>query len=271
MNSGKEFQEFITNNQTNTKGGTMKKLLTMKTFKTVITALSIVGLSGCGGGGGGNYSTGGVYFTHAELASEFVRRVNVDLAGYDIQLMKTNTLQTDYIVVYDYDFNTYDAYWLGNYNPGENLYNYISNYQDTFYYGLTPEAGNTYRDYATGVLFHAPEGSSKNIAAAKALKQQLVIDKAADGLIADYGMSESAAHLAASFAYNLKTSPKGTYDTKDYDAFAKELVGSSITEFNADLKAGNILSLNDRLALAVEKTGMDSQGIRELIKEGLPQ
>ncbi len=121
-------------------------------FKAVSVAVAAMSLVACGGGGGGNVSTGGVFFTHEQLAEEFVRRVNVDVAGYDLQLVKTNTLQYDYIVVYDYTYGTYDAYWLGNYNPGENMYSYLTNYDAYFYYDLIPQGGNVYKDYYSGIL-----------------------------------------------------------------------------------------------------------------------
>lgn len=240
----------------------------MKILQKLLIAASVFAMSACGGGGG-NSSTGGVYFTHQELANEFVRRVNIDLYGYDLQLMKTNTLQYDYIVVYDWSTGTYDAYWLGNYNPGENLYSYMTSYDAYFYYDLIPESGNTYRDYWSGTLFQVQEGNSKNLAAMKALNQKLVIDQAADSLQANYGMSEESAQVAASFAYKLKTAPKGTYNTKDYDAFAKEFIGSSITEIQSDVQSGNITSLNERLEIAGKQTGMGSEGVKNLIKEVL--
>lgn len=241
----------------------------MKNLLKTAMALSIsAALVACGGGGGGgNSSTGGKYFTHAELAQEFVKRVNVDVAGYDLSLVKTHTLQTDYIVVYDKDYGTYDAYWLGNYNPGEDMAKYLHNYDDQFYYDLTPQSGNQYRDPYTGTLFEVVQASSKNLSKMKALNETLAIQKAAEGLRAEYGLSEEKAIDTARFAYHVQKAAPGTYNNKDYDAFAKELTGSSVTEFQNDFKAGNVSSLNERLNKAGEITGMGSEGVNKLIKD----
>ena len=90
----------------------MKKLLSSL---LVFTLLIFAGCSG--GGGGGTNVAGNVYYTHRQLAHEFVRRLELDL-GYDLNLVKVNTLQYDYIVVYDYDTKSYDALWIGAYQIG---------------------------------------------------------------------------------------------------------------------------------------------------------
>lgn len=240
----------------------------MKKLLVALTSIALVlGLVACGGGGGGNSSTGGTYFTHAELAAEFVRRVNVDVSGYDIQLVKTNTLQTDYIVVYDWVYGTYDAYYLGAYNPGENLYNYLVAYDYAFYYDLDQEGGNTYRDWFSGILFEKVEAGTKNLAKMKAFQQDFAINKAAQGLVADYGMSVEKAYDAARFAYNLKTLPAGTYSKADYDSFAQELTGSTITEFQNDIASGNLSSLQERLAKAGQVSGAGAEGVAKLIAD----
>jgi hypothetical protein len=235
-------------------------------IRAALAFAAVAALSACGGGGGGS-STGGQYFTHEELAKEFVRRVNIDVAGYDLTLVKTNTQQYDYIVVYDNDYGTYDAYWLGAYNPGEDLYNYLAVNQNYFYFDLIPEAGNTYQDYYTGTIFEKTEGSSKNLSQMKALREQLAINKTADSMRATYGMSEEKANDVASFAYKMKTATPGTYNIKDYDSFAKDLTGSSITEFQNDLKSGKTESLQSRIEKAGEITGMGTEGTDKLIKD----
>ncbi len=238
----------------------------MNLMRTALAAVMTLSLAACGGGGG-NSSTGGVYFTHEQLAKEFVRRVNVDVYGYDMTLVKTNTLQYDYIVVYDYATQSYDAYWLGNYNPGENMKNYLSYYDYKFYYDLDPQGNGNYRDYHTGLLFEATKATGKNLDKMKALGEQLAINKAAESLRAEYGMSEEKAQDTARFAYKVKTATPGTYSAKDYDAFAKQLTGSTVTEFQNDIKSGNIVSLNDRLKAAGEVSGMGSEGVNKLIED----
>ncbi|MEZ4872842.1 MAG: hypothetical protein R2827_11530 [Bdellovibrionales bacterium] len=119
-------------------------------------AIAVAGLtmSACGGGGGGSggNSTGGVYLTHSELAADFVYRLNVDM-GYDVSLVKTWTQQNDYIVVYDYDLGTYDAYDIRYYNAGEDMYTYLSLYDDNFYYDLDKVGSNTYEHFGPEFAF----------------------------------------------------------------------------------------------------------------------
>jgi hypothetical protein len=230
-------------------------------------ALAVGLMVGCGGGGGGNTSTGGTYLSHAQVAAEFVRRMNIDLVGYDVELVKTNTLQYDYIVVYDWDFGSYDAYYIGAYNPGENLYSYLNLYNYKFYYDLIPESGNVYYDPYTGLRFQKGAGSSKDQAKLKAFKQSIAVKLAADSLQVQYGMSAEKAVSAARFAYNLKTQPEGTYNVRDYDAFAKDLVGTSITEFQKDIKSGNAAGLAEKIDKAAEITGMGPEGVNRLMQE----
>ena len=230
-------------------------------------AFAVAAMIGCGGGGGGNNTTGGTYLTHAQLATEFVRRLNLDLVGYDIELVKTNTLQYDYIVVYDWDFASYDAYYIGAFNPGENLSNYLNLYNYKFYYDLIPETGNTYYDPYTGTRFQKGAGSSKDQAKLKAFKQSLAVKVAAEELQVNYGLSAEKATSAARFAYNLKTQPEGTYSVRDYDAFAKDLVGSTITDFQNDIKSGNAAGLAEKIDRAAEVTGMGPEGVNRLMQE----
>jgi hypothetical protein len=66
--------------------------------RILLVCLATMLFVGCkSGGGGGNTSTGGVYFTHEELAKEFVRRMSMDL-NWSVQLVKTNTAQYNYLV-----------------------------------------------------------------------------------------------------------------------------------------------------------------------------
>lgn len=230
-------------------------------------AAAMIALVGCGGGGGGgSTSTGGTYYTHDQLASEFVRRVNVDVSGYDLTLVKSTTLQYDYIVVYDNDYGSYDAYYIGNYNVGENLSNYLNSYKNYFYFDLVAEGGNTYYDPVSGTRFQKQDSTDqKNLSKMKAIKQDLAIQKSADGLRATYGLSAEKSVDVARFAYKMETSVAGTYNKADYDAFAKELTGSSISDFQKDIKAGNDNSLNSRIQKASEVSGMGPEGVNKLI------
>lgn len=240
---------------------------TKKILRTATAMAMSLTLAACGGSGSGSTSTGGTYYTHDQLAAEFVRRVNVDVSGYDLTLVKSTTQKFDYIVVYDNYYHSYDAYYLGNYKVGENLNSYLNNYHHMFYYNLTPQSGNTYWDPVSGVIFEKTQGSSKNLATMKALREEVAIKNKAEDMRIQYGMSEEKALDAARFAYKLKTSAPGTYNAKDFNAFAKELTGSTITEFQDDVKSGNISSLSERIEKAAEVSGMGVEGVNKLISE----
>jgi hypothetical protein len=238
-------------------------------IKAVVAVAAVAALTACGGGGGGgNPSTGGTYFTHEQLASEFVRRVNVDVAGYDLTLVKTNTLQYDYIVVYDKDYKTYDAYYIGNYNPGENLKNYLNNYEYKFYYDLIPESGNTYRDYVTGKVFEVDSEASMDLDQVAGIEQMISIKKNAKKYRKEYGMSEGAAKSLARYSTEVANQAPGSFDKARFDAFSKSLTGSTYSDVLADEKAGNTESLKARLATAQQKTGMkDAEKMKKLMND----
>lgn len=233
----------------------------------VFLMTALISLVSCGGSGGGSTSTGGSYYSHEQLAQEFVRRVNSDVWGYDLSLVKSNTLKYDYIVVYDRYYRTYDAYYIGAYNVGENLTNYLNRYNTYFYYGLQAESGNYYRDPYTGTRFEKQEVSSKNLAKIQALKEQLTVSSIADKLKVEYGLSAEKSLDVASFAYKIENSPAGTFNASDYDSFVKELTGSTITEFKNDIMSGNGQSLQNRIDAATQITGMGTEGVNKLISD----
>ncbi len=243
----------------------------MKNFKLsalLLSALMLV-LTACGGGGGsGSTSTGGTYYTHAQLAQEFVRRVNSDVAGYDLELVKTNTLQTDYIVVYDWSYGTYDAYYIGDYNVGENLSSYLYSWQDYFYFDLWYDSTwNEYVDPYTGIRFEKKAAVGKDLAKLKSFKQDLLVEKSANALRDQYGLSESKSLDMARIAYHISNAPAGSITNADIDRYSKDLVGSTVTDFQNDFKSGNISSLSARIEQAAEVTGMGPEATQKLIKD----
>jgi len=241
-------------------------------MKKIMLSFMALGLStvltGCYSGGG---STGydGYYYTHEDLANEFVNRINYDYGSIQLELVKVNTEQYDYIVVYDTYYGTYDAYWLGGYNVGEDVYSYMQYNDYLFYYDLIPEWGNVYRDPYSGIRFEMTkvEPTSKDLAKMKAVKEAVLVNKAANQLKAQYGLSAEKSLQAARFAYKLQTAPAGTYKTADYDKFTKELTGSSISEFQKDVRDNNVISLAERVQRASEETGMGAEGVNRFIKD----
>jgi hypothetical protein len=244
----------------------------MKNLK--LTTLLLVGmtmlLTACGGGGGGSgsTSTGGTYYTHAQLANEFVRRVNSDVSGYDLELVKTYTLQEDYIVVYDWTYRTYDAYYIGHYNVGENLNDYLWDWNDYFFFQLRYDSTwNEYVDPVTGIRFEKQEASGKDLAKLKAFKQDFLINKTASSLQDSYGLSESKSVEVARIAYHIQNAPAGSVTNADIDRFAKKITGSTVTEFQEDFMAGDVAGLNARIETAQEVTGMGPEATQKLLKD----
>src|SRR5690606_5783204 len=101
----------------------------------------------------------------------------------------------------------------------------------------------------------------------KALKEDLVVNRAAEKPRAEYGLSVEKSLDAARFAYKRNSAPEGTYNAKDFDAVSKELAGSSISEFQADAKNGDMVSLAKRIDAAAEATGMGVEGVNKLIND----
>ena len=168
-----------------------------------IVALS--SLESCGGGGGSCNVNCTVVYTHEELAQIFVDRLWTDL-GYDIELVKANTLQYDYIVVYDYDLGQYDAYYIGDYIVGENLGNYLNFYENDFFYDLIDNFDGTYDGYDpfTGLWITFDKNkklTSASLARLVAQQEKNQIGKAAQRLSNQYGVTLSTATEIATATY----------------------------------------------------------------------
>ncbi|MES2856898.1 MAG: hypothetical protein V4692_13600 [Bdellovibrionota bacterium] len=240
----------------------------MKVLKMVLAAVvAAAALTACGGGGSGSTSTGGVYYTHDQLAQAFVDRAYGD-AGIDAKIVKSTTLKYNYVVVYDYDLGTYDAYYLGNYNVGENVYDYIVRNNSSMYYDLDYLGGNVYEDYYTGVQFEETSATSKDLAKVAALKQGLQIKKSSDSLRAEFGLSEKRSQQVARLAAKLAAVPKSSMTDRDYDAFSQELMGSSITQFKSALtksSQGNSADLNKLVEQAAKVNGVGPEQMNKIV------
>lgn len=240
----------------------------MKHLLKLTTAFATMMLMACGGGGG-NSSTGGVYLSHGEVADEFVHRMNLD-HGYDMEIVKTNTQQYDYIVVYDYDLDTYDAYYLGGYNPGEDLLDYLYYNDDLFYYDLDPIGNGYYEDYFTGVIFEKTQPTSKDLLKMKALKEAVQIKSSAEHIAAEYGLSESRSMEVAKLSKLWKNTPKDRMTDQDHDHFAKEVLGYSITEYKQaakQMQAGDKSHLKRLVNGTADYNGTTPEDVNDIIKE----
>ena len=102
-----------------------------------------IGLSACGGGGDGGCNRHNCY-THAELARDFVNRSNQD-TDYNLELVKADTNQRNYIVVRDKNNDRgreYLAVNIEHYVVGDNVFDAWDN-ADTAY---VTRSGSSYYD-----------------------------------------------------------------------------------------------------------------------------
>lgn len=243
---------------------------TIKNITKKITLLFVMGaLAACGGGGSGsgNVSTGGVYLTHSQLAADFVHRLNID-AGYDVTLVKTHTLQSDYIVVYDHDYGTYDAYDLDYYNPGENINSYLALYDNNFYFDLLPSGFGSYTDEWSGLIFEKTEPTSKDRLKMAALEEGLMIKKASDVLNVQFGLSQERSFEVAKLAVIWQKTPKERMSDADHDQFAKEVLGHTISEYKgavAKKLVGNGSELNQLIQDTATLNGVTPEQMNQVL------
>lgn len=257
----------------------------MKKLFNVIALATLMVLASCGGGGGGSNTSGTVYYTHEELAEIFVERLYEDL-GYDIELVKANTLQYDYIVVYDYDLGQYDAYYIGNYNVGESLNNYLNAYENKFYYDLLDNFDGTYDgwdDVYGWITFEKNQvPGSKNLAKLAAFKEMKDIEKAANKLHNQYGLSIATSNDIARATYALGQevlkNGRGSITAAESKSVYKAVLGVDPTlgaDAMAAYRAGDKAELNNMLDEMVNHfQGRESaDSIRSLFFDisGLPQ
>lgn len=235
---------------------------------TLATAMTVVGI-GCGGGGGGD-STGGYYFTHEELAEDFVYRLNTDL-GYDVELVKTNTEQFDYIVIYDWDFGTYDAYYLGNYNPGENMSNYVSDYDYTFYYDLDYIGSDLYEDPFSGTIFQKGGETPKDMMAVASTKQSDYLKDVASHLVQSFNMPQDTAFRFAKAAIKLQVAGAKGMSEDYYSSVMQSLTGTNLNDWQdaveSKLTTGSSAKINDLVKKTAEKMNMSSADLNDAIEK----
>ena len=239
----------------------------MRKLLSLLTTLTLLTLWGCGGGDGGTNVSGTISYTHDELARIFVQRMEMDL-GYDLDLVKINTRQRNYIVVYDFDERSYDAYWIGDYRVGENIANYLNHYDDEFYYDLDKIASNLYEDYWTGLQFENIASSSRSSSAMQAYLGNVFKRAKAQAIVDQYGLSHQRAEELVTIAMNYKAlSYKGALTVAEYDAFAMEAVGTSATELIRMAKEGDMEAGGNALVRAAHVNGIGIEHAQILLGE----
>lgn len=259
----------------------MKQLL----FLGLIT----MGIVGCNGGNGG----GSPGYTHNQLANKFVSELNLD-PDFEVTLVKSSTLQKDYIVIYDPYTNTYDSINIDLYDPRfDNASNYYYDNAGVSFFDLDiiPSHLETeleydpyldeyivvetwvptrYRDYYSGITFEKVAATPKDLAKVAALKEVAALDKKAKFLSSNFGLSlDRGKEVAKLTAHWKKASLKGMTD-KEQDNFSTELLGFSITQGKtaaAASLAGDTSKLTDLVEQAATANGITPEHASKLMSK----
>ena len=242
----------------------------MKKLLLSALAISVVACSGGGGSGsgGGGIGGGGSFYTHAEIAQIFVDDLNLE-ADFDVTLVKSYTLQTDYIVLYDPLYDTYDAILLDNYDPNfDNAADYYYDNIDWAYLDLISYSDNTYEDPISGIVFEKVQASAKDLAKITAIAEASKLKKTAEFLSAEFGLSlDRGKELASLTAHWKKASKKGMTQA-EVDGFATEVLGFSLSDglsAYSDSLNGDMTSLNGLVEQAAEFNGITPEHANQLM------
>lgn len=216
-------------------------------MKILMVAVMSLAFISCNSGGNG---TGTATYSHNDLAQRFIYELNLD-ASFDIQIVKSSTKQENYIVVYDADYDTYDAVNISGFVPGTtnaadffastNIYydlDYIPGYETT-----TGFQNATYRDRGLDLVFEKTASSSKDLAKLVSLKEAIQINKSAEFLSSEFGLSMSRGKELASLQAHWKKASKKGMTNSEVDSFSTELLGfslsSGINAYQASLQGEN--------------------------------
>ena len=225
-------------------------------------------LTACGGGGGSSKTPvgGGPSWSFEDAAYDFVDSVNRYMYDYELELMKLDTLKWNYIVVYDWVTDTYDAYDLTWYNPGENIADYLYDYDSYFYYGLVYIGGDIYEDPYTGTRFNR-NSLSLNSFLKEGRKSEAYKAKVTNSIKKQFGISAEASSDLAQAYIDLTSMPKSQVSATYVDRVAKQAFGFSIAEVEAEVMAGNFGAIDNALETASAKTGVGADELQSKLKE----
>ena len=247
----------------------------MRKFLTYLFMLTF--LLACGGGNGsGNPTTGA---SHNDLASIFVNKLNAT-GQYDVELVKKSTLQYNYIVLYDRDYGTYDAYDLTGFSETTDIMSFVNANNNYFFYDLIRIPAHydiwdnyvptRYEDPYTGTLFERITATAKDLEKMAALTEQVTIARSANHIETQLGLSADRSLEIARLAVQWNKN-KDTLTNADHDAFASEIIGVSITDaknaVNSAFIDGNQSSLNQVISTAAETNGVSVEHMNVLIQE----
>jgi hypothetical protein len=164
--------------------------------------------------------------------------------------------------IYGTDYNTYLSSNSGFYNLSENgdgTYRCVTG--SCFSYGGAPTSST--------MVFEKTGGSVKDMEKAAAFAESFKVDRLANGLASQYGLSEErslkVAKLASSWEKLAKT--RGLTNA-DADAFANELAGVNFTQIDSAVKnmaQGNLDDFNSLIVKAADVNGTSIENMSSII------
>lgn len=237
--------------------------------------------------------------SHEQLANDFIEALNLDL-NYDVSLVKLDTKQSGYIVVFDYDLNTYDAYNLSGYNIGMDIDSYIdqasdsdnfdlrfSIEQENIYYnsfdhnlysiskyvGFDPNRGyfqvvtTPVYENINGISFSKSQMSSSDLAKAQEIIDQKKLNNTSSLLAVKFGVPVPRAKKLASIALQFSKSNLSTMTTYQFDQYTNSFLGSTYTEINSAIDkqlSGDSNSINNIYSKAAKVNKMTVQQVKDI-------
>ncbi|MFT6632420.1 MAG: hypothetical protein ACJAS4_002383 [Bacteriovoracaceae bacterium] len=275
-----------------------------------LVALSMIACNSGGGGsgggstgGGGSVGGGGTIiiddYTHEEIAALFVSSLNLD-ADFDVTLVKDNTLEVDYIVIYDPYTDSYDAVNLSGYDPDldiaadyyynnsaasffdlnivpghyETDYNYeiigydIDGYAVYDYVAYDTWIPTRYADPNSNFIFEKTAATPKDLAKISALKEVAQLQKSATFLSKEFGLSLGRSQEVARLATHWKKASIKGMTAAEQDSFSTELLGFSITAGKKAAKEameGNASSLESLVKNAAAQNSITPEHATKLM------
>ena len=238
----------------------------MNIFRTLtfvfIPFLLIINLVSCGGGGDGSG-----YLSHEEMAERFVDALKIRL-GYNIDLVKAKTLKYNYIVVYNYNRKEFDAYEIGNYDPGDSIVSYLDRYDDKFYYDIDKIGPNLYEDFWTGVRFEDTHITTRSSSAHQKHLSNVFQRAKVEAFRGQFGLSYERSTKLVTLAMNYKVLTRNRVPTEDeLNDLAMEVVGTPATELYQIAKEGDMLKGCKALKQAAKTNDIGVEHAKSLISE----
>ncbi len=232
----------------------------MKHLLLLILVITSMFLTACTGGGSGD----GV-FTHQQIADNFVWQLNYDL-DYDVEIVKTNTKQWDYIVVYDHDLNSYDAYDLSEYYLNMDIDYFMYKYEPHFYYDLDYLGNNIYEHYNSGVRFTKSKNTSADQAKVQELVDNIKVKNSIEKLTVQFGLPPQRAKTIAAYGLQIHKN-KSQMTTYQYDQYSKAILGSTISEIQGAINShlsGNANALDSIYKKAAKTNNISKAHVKKL-------